>query len=197
MDNSHAKTIAQTSVQKSRTTLRKPDKQQVVKKQTITRTSRTRAPPQPKELDVSVTISVGSDDIPIQLLEKVNDFLQKECILGLCSIKRGGTLSRIHLQMVCHILATSTTMINKRIKVYLGWDDAKKALVGHHIHTKTLCNTGLHMFIGMLGTILKIKVRTIFRVFTKMLHPNSLKKVLRSTSSMVISLQRTKLFLCI
>jgi len=84
----------------------------------------------------------------------VDEFLQKECILGLCSIEQGGTLSRMHLQMVCRFLAT---IINKRIKVYFGWDDTKKAPMEHYIPTKMLCNTALHTFIEMLGYCTKNK----------------------------------------
>lgn len=84
------------------------------------KTPQTEPSPQPKELDVSVTIFVGSNDISIELLEKVDEFLQKECISRLCSIEQSRALSRLHLQMVCQLLATLVAMVSKLIKVYFG-----------------------------------------------------------------------------
>ena len=127
------------------------------KKVVIKKLARKPAVPEHRELDVSVTISVGSDDIEVHLLQKVEEFINKECISGLCSIERGGALSRLHLQMVCRLVTSSTAMVSKLIKTYLGWNDVKKAPVGHHILTKTLRNTGLHTFIGMLGYYIKDK----------------------------------------
>ena len=37
--------------------------------------------PQHRDLDVSVTIYVGSDDIEVHLLQKVEEFINKECSL--------------------------------------------------------------------------------------------------------------------
>ena len=64
---------------KEKVVIKKPTKKPVV--------------PQHRKLDVSVTIFVGSDDIEVQLLQKVEEFINKECISRLCFIKRGGALS--------------------------------------------------------------------------------------------------------
>lgn len=69
--------------------------------------------------------------------------------------------------MGCRLLATSPAMVSKHIKVYLGWDDAKAAPVGHHILTKILRNTGLHTFVGMLGYYTKDKGEDHFQCVYK------------------------------
>ena len=74
---------------------------------------------QHRKLDVSVTISVESDDIEVQLLQKAEEFINKECIFGLCSIERGGAMSRLHLQMVCRLVTSSAAMVSKLIKLTL------------------------------------------------------------------------------
>ena len=118
-------------------------------------------------MDVSVTISIGSDDIEVQLLQKAQEFINKECISKLCSIEQGGALSRLHLQMVCRLITSFATMVSKLIKTYLGWNDVKKALIGHYILTKTLCNIGLHIFNGMLGYCIKDKGEDHFQCVHK------------------------------
>jgi len=80
------------------------------------KTPRIRALGQPKEMDVSVTISIGSANISIDLLAKVEELLNKECISGLCSIEHGSGLCRLHMQMVYRLLTSSTAMVNKCLK---------------------------------------------------------------------------------
>jgi len=62
---------------------------------------------------------MGSFDISFDLLEKRDEFIENECIFGLCSIKKGEALSRLHMQMVYQLLASSLAMVNKHIKTYL------------------------------------------------------------------------------
>jgi len=113
-------------------------------------------------LDFSITISIGSCKIYLEYLKKIEEIIEKECILGLCSIERGGALSRLHLQMVCWILASSATMVNKCIKSYIEWNKAKIAPIRHHILTKMLCNTGLHTFIGISRYCMKDRCKDHF-----------------------------------
>jgi len=63
---------------------------------------------QSKEMDVNVTIFVGSIDIFVEMLGKIEEFIDKECIIGFCSIERSGTLCWLHMQMVYWILEETT-----------------------------------------------------------------------------------------
>ena len=72
-------------------------KEKVVIKKPAKKPAKKPVVPQHRELDVSVTISIGSDDFEVQLLQKAKEFINKECISGLYSIERGGALSRLHL----------------------------------------------------------------------------------------------------
>jgi hypothetical protein len=101
-------------------------------------TPRKRAPAQRKEMDVSVTIAVGSTDIPTDLFLKMEEFIEKECISCFCSIERGGVLLRLHLQMVCRIVASTAIMVSKLIRTYLRWIKDQNPPGGHHILTKAL-----------------------------------------------------------
>jgi hypothetical protein len=93
---------------------------------------------QRKEMDVSVTIAVGSTDIPTDLFLKMEEFIEKECISCFCSIERGGVLLRLHLQMVCRIVASTAIMVSKLIRTYLRWIKDQNPPGGHHILTKAL-----------------------------------------------------------
>jgi hypothetical protein len=135
---------------------------------------RKRAPTQRKEMDVSVTIAVGSTDIPIDLLLKMEEFIEKECISGLCSIERGGALLRLHLQMVCRIVASTAIMVSKLIRTYLGWNKDQNPPAGHHILTKALRNTSLHTYVGMLGYCLKDKGKIHFQCIHKNVTPEEI-----------------------
>ena len=126
-------------------------------------------------MDVNVIISDGSDDIEVQLWQKAEEFI-KECISRLCSIERGGALSRLHLQMEYRLVTSFAAMVSKLIKSYLGWNDVKKAPIGHHILTKTLCNTRLHTFIGMLGYCIKDKGEYHFQCIHKNVTPEQMEE---------------------
>ena len=89
------------------------------KKVVIKKPAKKTVVPKHRELDVSVTISIGSDDIEVHLLQKVEEFINKECISGLCSIEQGGALSRLHLQMVCRLVTSSAAMVSKLKKLTL------------------------------------------------------------------------------
>jgi len=71
--------------------------QRQMKKIALKKTLKKQALLQLKELNVSVTIFVGSIDISIELLEKINEFIEKKCISRLCSIERSGALLRLHI----------------------------------------------------------------------------------------------------
>jgi hypothetical protein len=126
---------------------------------------------QRKEMDVSVTIAVGSTDIPIDLLLKMEEFIEKECISGLCSIERGRALLRLYLQMVCGILAS---MMSKLIHTYLGWNKDQNPPARHHILTKAIQNTGLHTYVGMLGYCLKDKGEIHFQCVHRNITPKEI-----------------------
>ena len=122
-------------------------------------------------MDISVTIAVGSTDIPTDLLLKMEEFIEKECISGLYSIERGGAFLRLHLQMVCHIVASTAIMVNKLIRTYLGWNKDQNPPTGHHILTKALRNTGLHTYVRMLGYCLKDKGEIYFQCIYRNVTP--------------------------
>jgi hypothetical protein len=89
-----------------------------------------------KLLEANVTIVVGWFDVNPSLLSKMEMFIKKECVVGLCALERGGTLSHLHMQMVVKLHISSLKMLNKVFKEWLGWDDPKKAPNGHVVHCK-------------------------------------------------------------
>ncbi|MCO5580051.1 hypothetical protein L7F22_033917 [Adiantum nelumboides] len=108
----------------------------------------------PKRLyEVNVTASVGGDDINKGLIMQMQQFLEKECVAGMCSLERGGIAFHLHLQMVARIMATSVIAISKKVNIYLGWD--KNCPQGGNVLCRALQQKGMHTFEGMLGYCLK------------------------------------------
>jgi hypothetical protein len=70
---------------------------------------------------VSIRISVGCFDILGEMLGMMEKFIMERCMLGLCVLGRGGTFSRLHLQIICKIYISSLVTLNKTIKNSLGW----------------------------------------------------------------------------
>ena len=69
------------------------------------------------------TIAVGDMGIDITLLLKLRRFIEEHCIAGLCSVKgRGVALTQKRFQMAVKVDFNSLLVLNKKIKVCLGWD---------------------------------------------------------------------------
>ncbi len=83
-----------------------------------------------------MTIVVGRFNVDPSLLFKMEMVIIKECVVGLCALERGGTLSHLHMQMVVKLHISSLKLLNKVFKEWLRWDDPKKALDGHIVHYK-------------------------------------------------------------
>ncbi len=64
-------------------------------------------------IGVSIRISVGCFDILGEMLGMIEKFIMERCMLGLCVLDRGGTLSRLHLQIICKIYISSLATLNK------------------------------------------------------------------------------------
>ncbi len=79
-----------------------------------------------KLLEASMTIVLGGSNVDPNLLCKREMFIIKECLARLCALKRGGTLSHLHMQMVVKFHISSLKMLNKVLKEWSGWDDLKK-----------------------------------------------------------------------
>jgi hypothetical protein len=73
-----------------------------------------------KLLEAYVTIVVGWFDVNPSLLSKMEMFIKKECVVGLCALERGGTLSHLHMQVVIKLHISSLKMLNKVLKEWLG-----------------------------------------------------------------------------
>ena len=97
------------------------------------------------------------------MLQNTQHFIEKECILGLCSIERGGALQRLHFQAVFRILSTSTIVVGELVKVYLGWDKGETPS-GSHVLVKRLSRVGFHTYVGILGYCIKDKGEDHFEV---------------------------------
>ncbi len=108
-----------------------------------------------KLLEVNITISVWCFDIPTKMLTIMEKFIEDRCVLGLCALERGGSLSKLHFWMVCRIYISNVITLNKLIKKTLGWDDVTIAPLGHHVHYKLLKGVGMHTYTNMSGYDLK------------------------------------------
>jgi hypothetical protein len=109
-----------------------------------------------KLLEVNITISVWCFDIPTKMLIIMEKFIKDRCVLGLCVLERGGSLSKFHFQMVCRIYISNVITLNKLIKknFKLGWCD--------NCSTRTSCalqtiegSVGMHTYTSVSGYDLK------------------------------------------
>lgn len=74
--------------------------------------------------------------------------MNNECIAGVCSVEKGGgALTHKHFQMMMKGNFTSLAVLNKKIKVCLGWHENPPT--GH------VRDEGLHTFLGMVGYCMK------------------------------------------
>lgn len=106
-----------------------------------------------KNLELSIIVSVGGVDIGAGLFGRMEEFLRKETVSGKCSVERGGATFHLHFQAIARIQAESMIAISRVIKEYLGWD--KNVPVGGVVMCRSLKNTGLHTFHGLIGYCMK------------------------------------------
>jgi hypothetical protein len=69
-----------------------------------------------KLLEVNIAINVGCFDIPTKMLAIMEKFIEDRCVLGLCALEKGGSLSKLHFQMVCRIYISNVIILNKLTK---------------------------------------------------------------------------------
>jgi hypothetical protein len=58
----------------------------------------------------------GCFDILTNMLAIMEKFIKDKCVLVLFALERGGSLSRLHLYMVCRIYIFNCIALNKLIK---------------------------------------------------------------------------------
>jgi hypothetical protein len=54
-----------------------------------------------KLLEISIVISVGCSNIPTKMLVIMEKFIEDKCVLGLCALEKGGSISKLHLSKWC------------------------------------------------------------------------------------------------
>ena len=75
--------------------------------------------------------------------------VEDEHINGLCFVERGGALTYKHFQMMVKGNFTSLLVLNKKIKVRLGWNVSPPT--NQVISCKKLRDEGLHTLLDMMG----------------------------------------------
>lgn len=104
----------------------------------------------PKYFKASVTIAVGGMDVDVGFLVNLRRFIEEECMIGMCSVERGGVLTDKHVQMmVVKGNFSSLPVLNRRIEVCLRYDECP--LMCHVVSCKRLRDEGLHTLSGMVG----------------------------------------------
>lgn len=101
-----------------------------------------------KYFKVSMTIAVDGIDIDIGLFVNLRKFIEEECMSGLCCMEWGGALTHKHFQLIVIGNFSSLLVLNKNIKVCLGWDVSPPT--GHVVSCKRLRDEGLHAFKVMI-----------------------------------------------
>jgi hypothetical protein len=107
-----------------------------------------------KCFEASVTIAVGGMDIDVGLFVNLRAFIEDECTVGLCSVEfSGGVWMHKYFQMVVKGNFCSLSVLDKKLKVCLGWDESPP--MGHVVTSKRLRDEGLHTFLSMVDYYMK------------------------------------------
>lgn len=94
---------------------------------------------------------MGGKAVDSGLCVNLRKFIEEECMVGLCSMKCTGALTHQHSQMVVKGNLSGLPVLNKKIKICLGWDEKIIKLFGHVVSCKTLQDEKLHTFLRMVG----------------------------------------------
>ena len=95
---------------------------------------------------------MGGKEVDIGLLVNLRKFIKEGCnMAGLCSLECGGAVMHKHFQMMVKGNFSILPLLNKKIKVCLGWDE--KPVTCHVVCCKRLRNEGFNMLLGMLGIV--------------------------------------------
>jgi hypothetical protein len=81
-----------------------------------------------------MTIVLGGFNVDPSLLSKREVFIIKECVVRLCALEMGGTLSHLHMQMVVKFHISSLKMLNKVSQRMAKVGSSKE--MGHVVHYK-------------------------------------------------------------
>lgn len=104
--------------------------------------------------EVSVTISAGSCDIDTAVMPKLEQFLKDKCEAGMFSFERGGTVGHLHVQGVIRVKCKQAASMTAALKTLFGWNKSKHS-VGARIMCRSLIQTGVHTWLGMIGYCIK------------------------------------------
>ncbi|KAL3680019.1 hypothetical protein R1sor_022975 [Riccia sorocarpa] len=124
--------------------IRTANKPQIKKKQQ--RKTR-RGPPVQKE--ISLTIGQVGADIDVGIFDKLTLFLEHEASMALFAFERGDTNLQLHIQGIVNVKTSSLKAFKADVSKAIGWDD--DCPVGGSICAKSVKNSGLHTFTGLIG----------------------------------------------
>jgi hypothetical protein len=113
---------------------------------------------QKKELELSITVGVHGTDVSDETIKLFDTWSKSpEVLKYFYGVEKGGTLSQRHVQGVVRVVAASANVVSRIIREALMWVRGRHADVpaGATVMCKTLRNTGLHTFSGMIGYCMK------------------------------------------
>lgn len=99
------------------------------------------------ERDLSVTMTRNGRDVDVRGLDLLKEWTESNpsVLNSVISTERGANEDNLHFQAVFRTIGIAPKALNYRLRVVLGWEE------GYKIQVKTLKNTGLHCFDGMVG----------------------------------------------
>ena len=108
-----------------------------------------------KNITVSLTIVVPTQDISQQIFEASSSFLRERCVSGSISTERGGAFKHLHIQGVLTVQSTSSTKIKNTLRKWLTDHVQNWAELKADICCKKASNKGLHTFQGLVAYSMK------------------------------------------
>ncbi|KAL3676343.1 hypothetical protein R1sor_026291 [Riccia sorocarpa] len=120
---------------------------------------------EPKEFNISLTLDIAGIDVPDEIFDKLQTYLEEKATMAIMAFERGDAHLLLHIQSMFTIRTTSTRKLKEDIRAAVGWKDS--APLGNSPCVRSLKEKGLHTTTGLIGYCLKDEREPHFRLYTK------------------------------
>ncbi|KAL3693052.1 hypothetical protein R1sor_006703 [Riccia sorocarpa] len=120
---------------------------------------------EPKEFNISLTLGIAGVDVPGEIFDKLQTYLEEKATMAIMAFERGDAHLLLHIQSMFTIRTTSTRKLKEDIRAAVGWKDT--APLGNSLCVQSLKEKELHTTTGLIGYCLKDEREPHFRMYTK------------------------------
>ncbi|KAL3699138.1 hypothetical protein R1sor_017160 [Riccia sorocarpa] len=78
---------------------------------------------EPKEFNISLTLGIAGIDVPDEIFDKLQTYLEEKATMAIMAFERGDAHLLLHIQSMFTIRTTSTRKLKEDIRAAVGWKD--------------------------------------------------------------------------